>query len=978
MRQSLHSALLLGLCAFGGAIFQDEVGDVDFHYALLGHPQPETTFFHRPRRDDRASLLYTLSDIGILGAVNPSNGDLIWRHEVVKNATSGDKSFLRAPDGDDWVVAAHGSAVSAWNALTGRNVWHMEFSERIRDVEILQMTETSHRDVLVLFDDEGVTVLRRLHGTLGSVVWEFRDTRGHSPLQVSNDVTHVFAIGLEGAAPSYSLRIVSLDVATGSLVDVWSVGSKDEIQTPQDVMFVGANSAAPIVAWTDPGLSKLSINALGSRSKQDFHLPPDTMAVNIHAPHLAQSQTHFLVHIKTQPESLGGEEENKALVFHTDIKTGQIKLAYELPHFRGKGTFATSSDGANVYFVQIGEEETLVVSSDSHGILARWPNPKAAPIAPICAVAEVVKKPTGQDVALRQAVFTANEDWVLVRNGERYWTRHEGLSDSVAAVWAEIPRGQDLAKVLAEEAHTSPLAAYTHRVKRHIHDLQYLPAWLADIPSRVIESMVGDGGGDKKTTGLYRDSFGFNKILVVGTRRGRFYGLDAANGGRVLWTQSWFPRETQHPLVIKGLSAVDEEGSVVMYGADGEYVVFNASTGAVREHVVGGAKVSATAEFDASLGKKTVLPIGSNGLPTRALPLGWKSEQTIVIVEDGVVRGVKYRHDEGKTTRHDMWQLQLFARQRILQIATPPRHDPIASVGRVLGDRRVMYKYLDANALVVAAIDDATHLVSIRLVDGVSGQVLAAHEYPGVDASQPVSCTMAENWYACAFFATYPVGARSIQGHHLVVADLYESPLPNDRGPWGDDAATNSSALLPLDSPLAAAPPLPHVVAQAFVVSEPLAALCVSQTRQGITTRQLNAYLPASHALVGLPRPIIDPRRPVGRDPSAADVEAEGLMRYTPALEIDPRSVFSHQRDVLRIRALVPAPTLVESTSLLAAIGTDVYVARLAPSGVFDILGKGFNKTSLLATVLALLAGVLFLRPLVRRKQIDRRWEAFL
>ncbi|PHH81800.1 hypothetical protein CDD82_7842 [Ophiocordyceps australis] len=975
MRPSLHSALLLGLCALGAAIFQDEVGEVDFHYALLGHPQPETTFFHRPRREDRASLLYTLSDIGILGAVNPSNGDLVWRHEIANKVTSGEESFLRAPDGDDWVVAAHGSEVSAWNALTGRNVWHMDFGQRIRDVEILQLTETPRKDVLVLFDDEGVAVLRRLHGTLGSVVWEFRDTRGYLPLQVSNDVTHVFVIGLEGSAPSYSLRIVSLDVATGAFVDGWSVGAKDEIQTPQDVMFVGANSAAPIVAWTDPGLAKLSINVLGSRSKQDFNLPPDTMAVNIHAPHLPQSQTHLLVHIKTQPESLGGQEENKALVLHTNVKTGQIHMAYELPHFRGKGTFATSSDGANVYFVQTGEEETLVVSSDSHGILARWPTPKSDAIAPISAVAEVIKKPTGQEVALRQAVFTANEDWVLVRNGERDWTRHEGLSDCVAAVWAELPRGQDLARVLAEEAHTSPLAAYTHRVKRHIHDLQYLPAWLADIPSRVVESIVGDGVADK-TTGLNRDSFGFHKILVVGTRRGRFYGLDVANGGRVLWTQGWFPRETQHPLTIKGLVAADDQGSVVMYGADGEYVAFNASTGAVSEHVTGGAKVSATAEFDTSLGKKTLLRIGSNGLPTHALPAEWQTEQTVVVLENRVIKGVKYSSDEGKTTRQDMWQLQLFARQRILDVATPPRHDVIASIGRVLGDRRVMYKYLDANALVVAAIDDATHVVSIRLVDGVSGQVLAAHEYPGVDASQPVSCTMAENWYACAFFAQYALGARSIQGHHLVVADLYESASPNDRGPWGD--AANASALQPLDSPLAEGPHLPHLVAQAFVMSEPLAALSVSQTRQGITSRQLNAYLPASHAIVGLPRSVIDPRRPVGRDPTAADVEAEGLMRYTPALEIDPRSVLSHQRDVLRICALVPAPTLVESTSMLAAVGADVYVARLAPSGVFDILGRGFNKSSLLATVFALLAGVLLIRPLVRRKQIDRRWEANL
>jgi hypothetical protein len=42
----------------------------------------------------------------------------------------------------------------------------------------------------------------------------------------------------------------------------------------------------------------------------------------------------------------------------------------------------------------------------------------------------------------------------------------------------------------------------------------------------------------------------------------------------------------------------------------------------------------------------------------------------------------------------------------------------------------------------------------------------------------------------------------------------------------------------------------------------------------------------------------------------------------------------------------------------------------------FDVLGKGFNKGQLVLTVLALGAGVMALRPLVRRKAIEGRWRA--
>ncbi|KAM4063774.1 PQQ-like domain-containing protein [Hirsutella rhossiliensis] len=975
MRRTLQSGLLLGLSALAAAVFKDEVGDIDFHYSLVGLPQVETTFFHRPRKEDKASLLYTLSDIGILGAVNPSNGDLVWRHQIADDASPTSGGFLRAPEGENWVAAAYGSSVQAWSALTGRNLWRVDFKGEVKDLEILELTEASRKDVLALFDEDGVTVLRRLHGALGTVVWEFREHSNDLPLQVSNNIANVYVVSLHGSPSSYSLKVTSLETATGTRVNHVVVGAKGDIHGPGDVMFVGSNSAAPIVAWTNQGSAKLNVNVLGSKSKQDFNLPPDTASVQIHAPHLTQSQTHFLVHTRSK-----GEKTNKAMVFHTDLKTRQIKLAYELPAFRGHGAFCTSSEGANVYFAQISSDETLIVSSESHGILARWPNNRAVDISPVHAAAEVIKKPGGQEFAVRSAVVTNSGDWALLRNGEKDWTRHEGLSGAVAAVWAEIPEGEDLAKVLAQEAHTNPLAAYIHRVTRHIDDLKYLPRYLASIPERVVNSIAGgDLVGHKE--GLRRDTFGFNKILVVVTRRGRFYGLDSGNHGQVLWTHSWFPRDTDTPLIVKGLVSDDEHGIVAMYGAGGEYAAFNASSGVAREVLLAeGEKpgVSCTAVVEGGSGTG-LLPIGNDDLPTRDLPADWDSEQTVVVRGEGeTLKGIRFSAEGGKVTKQEMWQLQMRPGLEIEQIVTPPAHDPVASIGRVLGDRRVLYKYLNTNSIVVAATNGSANALSVQLVDTASGQVLTSQLYKGVDSRKSISCTMAENWYACSFFGDYMLDddtERSLKGYQVVVTDLYESPEPNSRGPLGD--AANFSSLDPVDNPVGGLP-LPWALSQAYVVSQPLTHLAVTQTRQGISTRELVAYLPHAHGILGLSRHVLDPRRPVGRDPTAAEMEAEALMRYAPAFEIDPRTVLSHERDVAGIRGLVTAAAVVESTSLLAAYGVDVYVARVAPSGVFDILGRGFNKVTLVATVLALSGGVMFLAPMVRRKQIDRRWQAFL
>jgi outer membrane protein assembly factor BamB len=966
MRLSLQPLLLLALSSLGAAVFQDEVGQIDFHHALVGVPQVETTFFHRPRKTDKASLLYTLSDVGIIGAVNPSNGAVVWRQQIADDITNGG-GFLRAAEGEHWVAAAYGSRVQAWDALTGRNVWHNEFKGEVKDLEILELTESSRKDVLVLYDEDGTTVLRRIHGTLGQVVWEFREVAHNIPLQVSTDISKIYVVSLHGSPASYSLKVTALDTLTGGRLDDFAIGTKGDVHGPKDVMFVGGNSAAPILAWTDSTFTKLKVNVLGSKTTQDLQLPTEAVSVVIHAPHLTQSQPHFLVHTRTKTG-------NKAEVYHTDLKNSKVSKAYELPHLSGPGAFSTSSDGANVYFARVTEDETLVVSSESHAVLARWAFKPAGDIEAVHAVAEVIKKSGADGFAIRAAAVTKSDDWVMVRNGEVDWKRPEGLSAAVAAVWADVPGTENLAKVLEEEAHTNPLHAYIHRVTRHIDDLQYLPEYLASLPERFIASISG-GETVSKKEGLHRDTFGFNKLVVLATRRGRMYGLSTEHKGQVVWSRSVLPQLPGETLDVKGIYAKDE-GVVTLRGAKGEYVAIKSDTGDVVEVMPAGSlpRVSSTVVVESPAGN-WLLPIGANG-EIGPVPAGFTPSQTIVVRGEGeTLKGLKFVESDNKVSQEEMWQLQLFRGQKIVEIAKPDSHDPVASIGRVLADRRVSYKYLNPNTIVVAAIDEASSSLSVQLVDTISGQILVSQSYAGVDSTKPISCTMAENWYACTFFGQYILEdgtKRSIQGNQIVITDLYESSSPNDRGPLGD--AETFSPLKPVDSP--AGPGLPWAESQAYVLSQPLDSLSVTQTRQGISNRQVLAYLPEAHSIAGLSRQILDARRPVGRDSTPAEKEAEGLVQYTPSIEIDPRSIISHQRNVMGVKNILATPVIVESTSLIVAYGVDVFGTRLAPSGMFDILGDGFNKSTLILTVVSLLGGVLFLSPMVRRKQINRGWES--
>ncbi|KAK5635754.1 hypothetical protein RRF57_011466 [Xylaria bambusicola] len=964
--QALSLSVLLALPASVRAVFQDEVGHIDYHHELLGVPQRETTFFHRPRTGEKASLLYTLSDLGVLGAVNPSNGAIVWRQLLAGNITDGG-GFLRAPEHETWLVGAHGSSVSSWDALTGRNVWFLNSNGMVKDVEVMEMTERGGKDVLALYQEPGATITRRIHGTEGHVVWEHKDVNKDIPLQVSTSLDKIFVVSLHGSLLSYSLKVIVLDTLTGKKLDEIPLGTKNEVQKPEDVMFVGANSAAPIVAWTDNTMAQLQVNVLGRKTKQEFALPADTTEVEIHAPHTIQSSPHFLVHSRTK-------SGNKADVFHIDLKNSAITKAYELPMLEGSSAFSTSSTGANVYFTRVTDNEVTITSSTSHGFLGRWSfKPGTKKLNTLHGVSEVIKK-AEDSYAVRAAVVTDSDDWIQIVNGEVSWKRLEGLSGAVAATWAEIPESEELARTLEAEAHSNPWSAYVHRVNRHINDLQYLPAYLQSIPKRLISSIVGSESTGP-TDEIKRDSFGFNKLVVLATKRGKLYGLNAGNHGQVIWSRKANETPSGRHWDVKAIHADNIKGFVTVRGSEGEFIIVKSDTGKTVESMPSSLfpPVNDAVMVDSDAGP-WLLPIERDG-KLGDVQLAWAPKQTVVTrTGENEIQGFRYVEKEGLASAVPVWNFSPPAGQHIVNIATRPQHDPVASIGRVLGDRTVKYKYLNPNTIVVAAIDDKTSTLYTYLLDTVSGEILASSCYEGVDPNKDITCTLTENWFLCAFYGQYQLREsqdQKLKGYQVVISDLYESELANDRGPLGD--AVNFSSLDPVDMPTG--PAFPSVVSKTFILSGPITSLAVTQTRQGIAIRQLLAYMPESHSIIAIPRILLEPRRPVGRDPTPAELE-EGLSRYVPAIELDPRMTVSHTRDVLGVREIIAAPAILESTCLVFAYGVDVFGSRIAPSQAFDILGKGFNKVTLLGTVAALFLGVLGLGPMVRKKQINMRWQA--
>ena len=176
---NLFAASLIPASAF--AVFADEAFQIDYHHALLGIPREENTFVHQPVASSKASLIYTLTDQALIGAVNPKDGSIVWRQQLHSISNSSSWSVLRA-GGENIVAAGAETQLAAWQASDGRLIWSHEFANdiRVKDVRFLELKEDGStggsKDVLVLYEGSTNGVERRDAET-GEFRWQFIDAR---------------------------------------------------------------------------------------------------------------------------------------------------------------------------------------------------------------------------------------------------------------------------------------------------------------------------------------------------------------------------------------------------------------------------------------------------------------------------------------------------------------------------------------------------------------------------------------------------------------------------------------------------------------------------------------------------------------------------------------------------------------------------------------------------------------------------------
>ncbi len=939
------------------AVFTDEAFHLDYHHALLGIPLPHATFFHKPQSSSNASLLYALSDKGVLGAINPKDGSILWRQDLSSADTSNvGQASVAVGERDGQIISRYQNAVCCWDALDGKLKWDYS-TDKSTTVEGMHLvpTETpdadAAQDVIVLASGESRLFVIRLAGDNGVKKWTYAASAATaaSSLSVAVSDEAVFVIEKShGLLAGNKAKIVVLDIGTGKESAHYSViVDSDPLSGGQSATSTCAGF--PFLLSAEKPFKNVKFNLLGSSKTSSLSLDDkeEIQALTVHYACGASAPSHFLLHAR-------GNSHHWAEVFHIDTKSGEVSKAYKLPATQEQSTFALQNVGRESYVVRTTESEVTLYSSASHGQLGRWVR-KGVYTSSIASqhtfahtAAEVVSGKAG--FAVRIAETTAGGELSLIRNGETQWLRPEMLAYATIASWVDDGSQGTLLEELEVEASVSPITAYVHRLRRHLHDLAGLPQYMQGLFSSLIGS--GESTIDPKQR-LVGD-----KTVIVGTSRKDLIAVDTSHGGTVIWRSS-LASAMREGAVFKAVYT--KNGRTMVYMSDGSSVAINTTTGSVIENWPATISASRFLQIPAEPAP-AVVKIDSDGKPHLAADFSPSraTEGNIVLTlgENGNAFGWSIGQKVERT-----WTLRPKTGLKFTSAISRGHNDPVASIGKVLGDRSVLYKYISPNMALLTA--SSSNSVAVYLVDAVTGAILHTSSHDQVLTGSSIPAAMSENWFAYALTSQDPeTSALSTQ---LLISELYESAAANDRGTL---AARSNYSSFSSD-----AGAKPYVRSQAFTLSEPISTLAVTQTIQGITSRQLLAVLPNSDAIVAIPREVLNARRPVDRDPTN-DEREEGLFRYSPILELEPRNYLTHIREVVGIKSMLTAPSLLESTSLVFAFGHDVFGTQVVPSGAFDVLGKGFNRIQLLLTIVALFVGVAVVRPIVRKKMVDGRWKA--
>ncbi|TFK50623.1 DUF1620-domain-containing protein [Heliocybe sulcata] len=1008
----LPALLVFLLPGLACALHESEAGVVDWHKTLVGVPLAYSPSiapaFHRVHdtANTTRSVILTATGNNVLAALNPVDGSVAWRH--VFEPEDPVTAFRRGEDTVAALSGPGGATLRSFNALTGTllletrlhdpSTGHLSEPVNVGTSLALQATDSSHPDIIVLTNGHSV---RRIDGSTGGMKWGWTSADQTSLVMYTDLATTsdtVYLIGFAKSIQSNTLHVSSLSAITGQLIEDVDVPSHIADGPGDVITLTSSSSVPPRLAWFERGAIRSMLLTPDLKDK-----PASTKEARYRRIIDVGLATEHGIFVAIQGDG-------SSRVFKVDEDGPGVNAIWEFADSADSNHYAESiysggldKDGypyvARLFWSHALGKATAHVFvphlAEGNGLVAGFTFPfdtRTHGIINHVAIDNVHQG--GFQVLTRLFLTTTTGAVQLWQRDTLQWTREEGLATIAAAEYVELPEEKIV--------HSHRAEAFLERVVRHVKDTKDLPSYLTAFVNRFLTGSYETPStalpSAANTSGLMtRDTFGFRKIIVVATAFGKIYGLDSTTGdivwGRVLglgWaaevgaaivpvkicvTRTVADGDTPQVVVVTQRRAENTLVDTVLFHVDaltGEDARHRSPSGEILQglDIISGPLV----DLFFLPGKRVIVLIdeflglhlypdndGTHGAFAKVasslyLPLRAGSPGNRRLVGHKVHPNPEI---DGRYFAAPLWTTAFPASEDILTVVRPSNAQPVASLGKVLGNRTTLYKYLNPNLLAVVTASKLASKCSIYVVDSVKGSVIYHATVPGVDGVCDVQANLVENWLVYYYYNGEVDGPGQTKGHMMVSVEFYEGTKPDDKIGSSDISSYSNKSM--------------EVSAfeQAFLLPHGVTALASTSTKFGMTTKDI-IVATQNHQIQTIPHRLLDPRRPK-RKPTNEEME-EMLVQYDPLLPYETRAVLSHKNQVANVRRIVSSPALLESTSIVLAYGLDLFHTRVSPSGTFDVLSENFNKAQLIFTVSGLLAAIIITRPMVRRKRLREKW----
>lgn len=467
-----------------------------------------------------------------------------------------------------------------------------------------------------------------------------------------------------------------------------------------------------------------------------------------------------------------------------------------------------------------------------------------------------------------------------------------------------------------------------------------------------------------------RDRFGLKKTIVLVTEYGKIFGIDTFSGAIIweLFDRDFSTRGSNSQSTLLLTNESDDDASkprAIVINPAGYILQLNPISGQLieKKKLSDPIKQIAQTEIDETDNSRGVILLDAQHrvivypdfIEERVKVNIHKYYMTIVERNRPNLEGFKFAVESGVIVPKMVWQFPLDESEKIVNLAIKRIDEEVHSPARVLGDRGILYKYINPNLLAIMTQgnrgDSCTpdHYINVYLIDGVTGALVHSAQHP--KSRGPFNMVHSENWLVYSYYST------KNRRTEISSLEMYEGIVQS-----------NSSAF----SSLTRASIKPKLIEhKTFIFPGGIDTMVDTVTLRGMTNRHMIVALP-SGSLLEVPKIFLDPRRPINM---LMEHREEGLIPYMPELPIPNESIINYDQTLLAIRRITTSPAILESTSLVFAYGLDLFFTRVTPSKTFDILKDDFDHLLITAVLIFLVVASYVSKLLAQRKALHAAWK---